>query len=71
MLGRIAYAIRLIVFRKMLMETKNESRLSTEERAQLKAKKARDLKLKKTQAEVRRKYFDYYDDVKTNIKEDW
>lgn len=21
--------------------------------------------------EMRRKYFDYYDDVKTNIKEDW
>ncbi len=21
--------------------------------------------------EIRRKYFDYYDDVKTNIKEDW
>lgn len=21
--------------------------------------------------ELRRKYFDYYDDVKTNIKEDW
>ncbi len=53
------------------MENKQETTLSEIEKQKLKEKKAKELKRKKAQAEVRRKYFDYYDDVKTNIKEDW
>lgn len=36
-------------------------------------KKQTDKKIKNKAKinELRRKYFDYYDDVKTNIKEDW
>lgn len=53
------------------MENNNTSQLTAEQRAKLKEEKSKKLKRKKAQEEVRRKYFDYYDDVKTNIKQDW
>jgi len=53
------------------MENKQQDNLTVEQKAKLREKKAQDIKKRKAQAEVRRKYFDYYDDVKTNIKEDW
>ena len=28
-------------------------------------------RIKREQEERRRRYFDYYDDIKTNIKQDW
>ena len=35
------------------------------------AEKATALKQRKAHEDFKRKYFDYYDDVKTNIKQDW
>ena len=35
------------------------------------AEKAATLKKRKAHEDFKRKYFDYYDDVKTSIKQDW
>ena len=36
-----------------------------------KRKKEKDIKQKRENEKRRRDYFDYYDDVKTSIKQDW
>ena len=42
---------------------------ATQSSGRLRAKS--EAQKKREQQEYRRKYFDYYDDIKTNIKQDW
>ena len=69
-------AIRLIVIRRFLYMQENQTNQNEVNASEKKVVSNRPnpkstAQKKREQQDYRRKYFDYYDDIKTNIKQDW